>query len=103
MFREDLIGFIMLYIKFSEETGILSDNQRVGVITLYLIIPKGTKVKKNTLYKLFRTILTLNASTCAIASPHVCSLASLARCVESNCRSEIKKIDTPEQPEHLAD
>ena len=44
MFREDLIGFIMLYIKFSEDTGILSDNQRVGVITL---IPKGTKDKKS--------------------------------------------------------
>ena len=40
---KDLIGFIMNYINFSEKQGILSSNQRVGVITL---LPKGTKDKK---------------------------------------------------------
>ena len=44
VFGEDLIGFIMEYIKFSEKKGILSDNQRIGVITL---LPKGTKDKKS--------------------------------------------------------
>ena len=43
-FGDDLIGFIMKYIQFSEQTGILSDNQRIGVITL---LPKGTKDKKS--------------------------------------------------------
>ena len=42
-FAEDLIGFIMKYVEFSENTGALSDNQRIGVITL---IPKGVKDKK---------------------------------------------------------
>ena len=31
-FAEDLIGFIMKYVEFSENTGTLSDNQRIGVI-----------------------------------------------------------------------
>ena len=72
-FAEDLIGFIMKYVDFSENTGSLSDNQRIGVITL---IPKGAKDKKalknwrpitllSTLYKVisgvianrFRTVL----------------------------------------------
>ena len=43
-FGEDLIGFIMKYIQFSEQIGILSDNQRIGVITL---LPKGKKDKKS--------------------------------------------------------
>ena len=43
-FGKDLIGFIMAYINFSEQIGILSNNQRVGVITL---LPKGQKDKKS--------------------------------------------------------
>ena len=43
-FGKDLIWFIMKYISFSEEIGILSDNQRIGVITL---LPKGLKDKKS--------------------------------------------------------
>ena len=43
-FGKDLIGFIMKYISFSEEIGILSDNQRIGIITL---LPKGLKDKKS--------------------------------------------------------
>ena len=43
-FGKDLIGFIMKYISFSEKIGILSDNQRIGVITL---LPKGLKDKKS--------------------------------------------------------
>ena len=42
-FAEDLIGFIMKYVEFTELTGSLSINQRIGVITL---IPKGIKDKK---------------------------------------------------------
>ena len=42
-FAEDLIGFIVKYVEFSESTGSLSANQRTGVITL---IPKGVKDKK---------------------------------------------------------
>ena len=37
-FSEDLIGFIMKYLSHTEQSGILSDNQRLGVITL---LPKG--------------------------------------------------------------
>ena len=43
-FGKDLIGFIMAYINFSEQIGILSNNQRIGVITL---LPKGQKDKKS--------------------------------------------------------
>ena len=43
-FSSNLIGFIMKYVKFTEEQGILSDNQRIGVITL---LPKGQKDKKS--------------------------------------------------------
>ena len=43
-FGKDLIWFIMKYISFSEEIGILSDNQRIGIITL---LPKGLKDKKS--------------------------------------------------------
>ena len=43
-FSKDLIGFIMNYIKYTEEIGILSNNQRIGVITL---LPKGQKDKKS--------------------------------------------------------
>ena len=64
-FGEDLIGFIMKYIKFSEQTGILSDTQRIGVITL---LPKGAKDKKtlknwrpitllSTLYKIISGVI----------------------------------------------
>ena len=42
-FAQDLIGFIMKYVEFSELTDSLSANQRIGVITL---IPKGIKDKK---------------------------------------------------------
>ena len=42
-FSKDLIGFIMKYIEYTEEIGILSENQRIGVITL---LPKGQKDKK---------------------------------------------------------
>ena len=41
-FSGDLIGPIMKYIDFAEETGQLSDQQRQGVITL---LPKGKKSK----------------------------------------------------------
>ena len=43
-FGKDLIGFNMKYITFSEKIGILSDNQRIGIITL---LPKGLKDKKS--------------------------------------------------------
>ena len=43
-FSKDLIGFIMNYVKYTEEIGILSNNQRIGVITL---LPKGQKDKKS--------------------------------------------------------
>ena len=43
-FSKELIGFIMNYIQFTEQIGILSENQRIGVITL---LPKGQKDKKN--------------------------------------------------------
>ena len=43
-FAEDLIGFIMNYVEFSEQTESLSFNQKIGVITL---IPKGIKDKKS--------------------------------------------------------
>ena len=39
-----MIGFNMKYITFSEKIGILSDNQRIGIITL---LPKGLKDKKS--------------------------------------------------------
>ena len=42
-FSKILIGFIMKYVRYTEEIGILSDNQRIGVITL---LPKGQKDKK---------------------------------------------------------
>ena len=64
-FSEDLIGFIMAYIRHTERMGILSDNQRLGVITL---LPKGDKEKKllknwrpitllPTLYKIVSTVI----------------------------------------------
>ena len=37
-FSPNLIEFIMKYVQFTEEQGILSDGQRIGVITL---LPKG--------------------------------------------------------------
>ena len=43
-FSGDLIGPIMNYVKFTEEIGQLSEQQRQGVITL---LPKGTKCKKS--------------------------------------------------------
>ena len=42
-FAPNLIDFIMKYIDFSEQNGILSKQQRVGIITL---LPKGTKDKR---------------------------------------------------------
>ena len=62
---KDLIGFIMKYIIFSEKQGILSSNQRIGVITL---LPKGIKDKKalknwrpitllSTLYKIISGVI----------------------------------------------
>ena len=64
-FSKDLIGFIMEYIKYTEERGILSLNQRIGVITL---LPKGQKDKKtlknwrpitllSTLYKIISGVI----------------------------------------------
>merc|ERR1712016_308393 len=41
-FQKELIPFIMCYIEETEKLGILSQNQRVGVITL---LPKGDKDK----------------------------------------------------------
>ena len=43
-FSTNLIEFIMKYVQFTEEQGLLSDSQRIGVITL---LPKGQKDKKN--------------------------------------------------------
>ena len=77
---KDLIGFIMKYIAFSEEQGILSGNQRVGVITL---LPKGTKDKKtlknwrpitllSTLYKIISGVIANRFKT---ALPYVIGLS----------------------------
>ena len=77
---KDLIGFIMNYINFSEEQGILSVNQRVGVITL---LPKGTKDKKalknwrpitllSTLYKIVSGVI---ANRFKKALPYVIGLS----------------------------
>ena len=56
-----MIGFNMKYITFSEKIGILSDNQRIGIITL---LPKGLKDKKSlknwrpiTLYKIISGVI----------------------------------------------
>ena len=43
-FAPDLIDFILKYIWYTEEQGILSTNQRMGIITL---LPKGDKDKKS--------------------------------------------------------
>ena len=64
-FSKELIGFIMNYIQFTEQIGILSENQRIGVITL---LPKGQKDKKtlknwrpitllSTLYKIISGVI----------------------------------------------
>ena len=77
---KDLIGFIMQYIKFSEEQGILSSNQRIGVITL---LPKGIKDKKalknwrpitllSTLYKIISGVI---ANRFKVALPYVIGLS----------------------------
>ena len=77
---KDLIGFIMNYINFTETQGILSANQRVGVITL---LPKGTKDKKalknwrpitllSTLYKIISGVI---ANRFKKALPHVIGLS----------------------------
>ena len=77
---KDLIGFIMKYIHFSEEKGILSGNQRVGVITL---LPKGAKDKKalknwrpitllSTLYKIISGVI---ANRFKKVLPHVIGLS----------------------------
>ena len=60
VFADELLPFIMQYVEFSKERGILSEHQRIGVITL---LPKGKKDKRqlknwrpitllNTLYKI---------------------------------------------------
>ena len=43
-FAPDLVDFILEYIWYTEEQGILSTNQRVDIITL---LPKGDKSLKN--------------------------------------------------------
>ena len=64
-FAPDLIDFILKYIWYTEEQGILSTNQRMGIITL---LPKGDKDKKSlknwrpitllsTLYKLISSVI----------------------------------------------
>ena len=64
-FAPDLIDFILKYIWYTEEQGILSTNQRLGIITL---LPKGDKDKKSlknwrpitllsTLYKLISSVI----------------------------------------------
>ena len=78
-FAEDLIGFIMKYVEFSESTGSLSANQRIGVITL---IPKGAKDKKalknwrpitllSTLYKVISGVI---ANRFRQVLPHIIGL-----------------------------
>ena len=77
---KDLIGFIMKYIQFSEDQGILSSNQRIGVITL---LPKGIKDKKalknwrpitllSTLYKIISGVI---ANRFKVALPFVIGLS----------------------------